>query len=389
MKAIILICGILLMASQVQASTLRMAQEISQQREVKTYQYRLKTGLMSSLVFNMGFGKAETISDADLRLLRSVDVFQVDLVFSDFPNDVNHEPLNLRRIKFMERMRKDLVSDYNIEWKLVRQMACKNESEAKIMFHGIVVHYRPVQTEEVMEADLSFMGSFLPKEEDLGSTKDIKKLKNSYPDTTIFSVLNRNKSWKNMTIVADLTGSMSPYVGQLILWFKLNINQNRVNNVVFFNDGNMTPDRLKRIGSTGGIYDGEATTYADLRELAIKTISSGYGGDGPENDCEALIEAVKRVPKSKELVLIADNLAPIKDYELLDKIKVPVHVVLCGSSYGVNLQYMNLARRTGGSIHSMEKDLENLITLNEGKVFIFLGKKYKIENDLIIEVREG
>ena len=33
--------------------------------------------------------------------------------------------------------------------------------------------------------------------------------------------MERHPEWNNMLVVADLTGSMSPYVGQLLLWLKL------------------------------------------------------------------------------------------------------------------------------------------------------------------------
>ena len=43
----------------------------------------------------------------------------------------------------------------------------------------------------------------------------------------------------------------------------------------------------------------------------------GYGGDCPENNMEALIKGVKQATPYKELVMIADNYAPVKDIELL------------------------------------------------------------------------
>ena len=69
MKVLISVFSILLFTIHSHAATLRSAEEISTQRELKMYQYRLKTGLMSALVFNMSFGKSETISDADAERL--------------------------------------------------------------------------------------------------------------------------------------------------------------------------------------------------------------------------------------------------------------------------------------------------------------------------------
>ena len=70
-------------------------------------------------------------------------------------------------------------------------------------------------------------------------------------------VLDRKKEWKNKIVVTDVTGSMSPYTTQLLLWYKLHETEKDVNQFVFFNDGNMTPDDKKVIGATGGIYSCE------------------------------------------------------------------------------------------------------------------------------------
>ena len=64
---------------------------------------------------------------------------------------------------------------------------------------------------------------------------------------TVERVFERNKSWENMLVVADLTGSMTPYTRQLLLRFKLNAARKAVKHFMFFNDGDMKPDRTKRI----------------------------------------------------------------------------------------------------------------------------------------------
>ena len=41
--------------------------------------------------------------------------------------------------------------------------------------------------------------------------------------------------------------------------------------------------------------------------------------------------------------------------------------------------HIDLAKATGGSIHTMEEDLTELSALNEGEILKILGKKYIIE----------
>ncbi len=45
----------------------------------------------------------------------------------------------------------------------------------------------------------------------------------------------------------------------------------------------------------------------------------------------------------------------------------------------VNTDYLDLARVTKGSIHSVEQDIENLININEGQTIDFDGKKYILQ----------
>jgi len=41
---------------------------------------------------------------------------------------------------------------------------------------------------------------------------------------------------------------------------------------------------------------------------------------------------------------------------------------------------LELAYKTGGSLHTMEEDLENLINLNNGSVIEFAGSKFQVIN---------
>jgi hypothetical protein len=169
---------------------------------------------------------------------------------------------------------------------------------------------------------------------------------------------------------------MSPYSVQLLVWNKLNFSTGRGKYFTFFNDGDGKPDFRKYIGSTGGIYHVNAESYEDVEKKAIATIQKGNGGDAPENDVEAILSASHEFPDADELVLIADNYANVKDLSLLKKINKPVHVILCGVYNGlVNADYVELAYRTCGTLHTMEQDIENLATLNE-------GGKIKIGNNL-------
>ena len=102
----------------------------------------------------------------------------------------------------------------------------------------------------------------------------------------VSEALNRNPQWKNMLVVEDVTGSMLPYVADLLVWNALGVNAKKVRHVVLFNDvdGKKTSDKV--VGKTGGIYHVNSGKIEDLEETMIRAMAAGNGGDTPENDIE-------------------------------------------------------------------------------------------------------
>ena len=201
---------------------------------------------------------------------------------------------------------------------------------------------------------------------------------NPTTDTVVKAVLNRNK-WSEKLIFCDLTGSMSPYAAQLALWYKLSYLKEKNLQFVFFNDGDNMPDSEKKIGSTGGIYYSASKGIDSLFNLIGKVSSAGEGGDCPENNMEALIKGVKMAKPYREMVMIADNNAPVKDIELLAKFNLPVHIILCGvyNDY-VLIDYLNIAWKTKGTIHTIEQDITGLASMLEGQEIKIGNRLYRI-----------
>ncbi|HAK12597.1 MAG TPA: hypothetical protein DCO78_12090, partial [Chitinophagaceae bacterium] len=63
-----------------------------------------------------------------------------------------------------------------------------------------------------------------------------------------------------------------------------------------------------------------------ISELIQTTMLKGSGGDLQENNCEALLYAVNHCSQYGDLVIVADSWAPVRDLELLPKLKQPVKV---------------------------------------------------------------
>jgi hypothetical protein len=196
-------------------------------------------------------------------------------------------------------------------------------------------------------------------------------------DTTVSAVFKRH-NWDKAMVIADVTGSMYPYTSQLLLWLKLKTHDGLKRSFIFFNDGDDTPDEKKINGKTGGIYPIATSKYEEVEEVIIKAMKAGCGGDAPENNIEALLTADKLCGTCDTIVMIADNWAPVKDIKLIAALKKPVKIILCGVYGAINPDYLNIARKTKGSIHLIEKDIYELSKMHEGDMIEISGRKYKI-----------
>ena len=206
------------------------------------------------------------------------------------------------------------------------------------------------------------------------------------PDSTLFKIFNRN-TWNNTAVVSDVTGSMFPYGAQLLLWLKLNSLDSFTNRFTFFNDGDIKPDEEKIIGNTKGIYNKICHSFDEVKALMIHTMQKGSGGDLPENNIEALLKTEEEYPQIDYTILIADNWANIKDKVLIPQLKKPVRIVLCGVMNDlINTDYLNLARKTRGSIHLMDEDLMELASLHEGEEIKIGYRVYKIVKGNFMEI---
>jgi hypothetical protein len=204
-------------------------------------------------------------------------------------------------------------------------------------------------------------------------------------DTVISAVLNRNK-WKNKLIVSDVTGSMQPYTAQLSMWYQLNYLSEKNLQFVFFNDGDHMDDNKKEIGNTGGIYYTKPVKVDALITFIAMATSSGSGGDCPENNMEALIKGTKMASEYDEIVMIVDNDAPVKDIRLLKEFDKPVHIILCGLNTFVLEDYLLIAWKTKGSVHTIDEDISKIAKINEGEVLKINGFEYKIMGGQFVRI---
>jgi hypothetical protein len=168
------------------------------------------------------------------------------------------------------------------------------------------------------------------------------------PDTNVLEILNRQRDLKKKVVVQDVTGSMAPYTTQVLLWILLQPELLNEGKFLFFNDGDNMPDEWKVIGKTGGLYP-LRTSHADtLKDMAFRAMRNGSGGDIPENNVEAILRAIEAFPEADTLLMIADNMAPVKDMKLLGRVSKPVNIVLCNIGNNINPNMIDIVIKTGG-----------------------------------------
>lgn len=385
------------------------------------------------------FGKPALQLPVPMPSLDSVQVTAIDLVFTDYPSSDGLVALNTKRIQNLFTAFPQLAM-HAVEWNVVRQMNGALREDAISMFHGFVIYCRPLQNRAAIKKDIENLKTMLspevtvvkkrqgfvaadtnltklryeteeyttvlklpageamqmvgidPKEKTAFKANDSlfvylkpatdSSFKTSYkapPDSTVIKVLDR-MPWDNMMVAADVTASMYPYTGQLLLWLKLHEDERRIKQFVFFNDGDDKDDALKITGNTGGIYSTQSSVFEVVEALLYKTMNNGNGGATPENNIEALLKGSSSCNNCGSLVMIADNGSRVSDMSLLPQLHQPVHVILCGVHGNINPDYLDIANATGGSVHTAAEDLGFTLQLKEGAVINLHGKSYVLSN---------
>lgn len=306
------------------------------------------------------------------RILNQETITQVDLVYSDYPEGEDFTELNRNRIIELFMHCPNAFNKQIITWRIVKQTGVKSNSDLKNYFHGFVVYYRPL----------------IPFVTEKQYFEDILSKKQTLRDSSVLKILTRNNRWSNMLCVADVTGSMSPYTVQLLLWTKLNEQLKTFKQFVFFNDNDEKSNDQTKVLDTSGIWSIDSF---DSEEVFNKMIYSMGAGGHMENDLEAIFYAVKKYPNNiKNIILIADNWEDPCDMQLLPKLrdlKIPIRVVVCGVNGVLNTRYLDIAYATNGSVHTMEDDLVEMGKMSEGKIFKISGLEFKLVGNRFIPLK--
>jgi len=375
----------------------------------------------NQLYIAMPFAKKIVLNPEQKQQLSEKVIIKLELVYTKYrkSNSFNQKKLNHNRLKELNRLAPSIFENRFWEFQLTSQTKAKSRETGNKMFHGFVVTFRPSSTKQTLKKEASYLSDLvntmlktdslvndtLPQVFHLGKVrydpnkgylrdtiwrKDTVALlpppaffynHSLYNDSTVLNSFSRNKNWKNFIIVTDVTGSMSPYSAQVFVWLKEQAENKLAQCFVFFNDGDEKPSRKKLPLETKGIYVTKSSGLEDVVNTAKKCMNNGSGGgENLENDIESILDGIKHHPGANEVILIADNMESMRDYKFLKQIKKPVHVILCGAENRINIQYLDLARQTKGSVHTKNADIINLQDIKEKEHFFIEEKEYLYEN---------
>lgn len=364
----------------------------------------------------MPFGKKTVLNPEQKQLIYEKVLVKLELVYTKYRSSetFNQQQLNTNRFIELEKLAPEIFENRFWGYELISQTNGNSTAECDKMFHGFVLTFRPNSTKNSLTQEANYLDKLVttlikndsiatdttPKnftikthyDMTVGYLHDTIWFVDTFPkpsppdffynqslfnDSTVLNTFARNQNWQNFIVVTDVTGSMSPYSAQVFVWLKAQAENKKAKYFVFFNDGDEKESRKKTPLDTKGIYIVENKSLEDVMKTATKCMKNGSGGgESMENDVEAIIEGLKYYPNVEGVILVADNHEIMRDYDYINKIKVPVHVILCGAENRINIQYMDLVRQTKGTLHTSKSDITNLQDIKENEHFFIEKKEY-------------
>ena len=376
MKQLLVLCLFVFTSFSVFAQSASLVMGKAETRETRDYDPA--TAVEGTFLFPTAFGKIAVTNTSHSKLLDKVVIYRVELVYSKYPKtnnfqEIQQRKLNMARLEELEKTAPQLFKA-NVEWEFVAHVV-NTASQARELYHGFVVYYKMKEEKKVEKTE----NNETPEKPEVPQKPEIPVPTFAYNDeseeatfikegkpkpNSTYQVFDR-QDWKDVVVVCDWTASMYHFATPVLLWHNQKNSQSdtsSIQNFVFFNDGDDTPNKEKKIGSTGGIYATKTGNTDEALQMMEESKAAGTGGDFPENDIEALIYAQKNYPEAKALVLIADNMAAVRDIKLLEQLtesETPVHILIARTEEIdlIRPEYWDIAIQTKGTIHTLEKDI--------------------------------
>jgi hypothetical protein len=373
----------------------------------------------NQLAIAMPFAKEIILNPEQQKYFDEQVVVKIELVYTKYRTSptFDQKQLNFNRLTELNKLLPDLFKNPLWDYALVSQTNGNSREECNPMFHGFIFTFRPNSSPTTLAEESSYLQKVIDNlikqnnndpndklsyelktrwdtkigyvHDTIWKVNDIKEVPvpdifydhSLYKDSTVLNVFERNQSWQNFAVVTDVTGSMSPYIAQVFVWLKQQTENNNAKYFVFFNDGDNKESRKKKPLETGGVYGTTNKGLETVMQTAARCMQNGSGGgERQENDVEAILLAQQEYEDAKEIILVADNFESMRDYKHIDEIKKPVRIIACGVKNRINIEYLDLARITKGSVHTKTEDVYDLDKVKQGQQISIAGERYIFDN---------
>lgn len=408
---------LLIFTNHVQANQLEQLVNVKviEQNEVNIHQL-----LPNQLAISMPFANQLILNPDQKLALQEKVVVKIELVYTKYRTSptFDQKQLNYNRLVELKKLVPNLFENPLWEFELISQTNGNSQEECTPMFHGFIITFRPNSSNNTLLQEAEYLDKVVAQlikkskkdsipdkmtydlktrwdnvigyvhdtvwkinEEEQVEPPDFFYNHELFKDSTVINAFSRNNTWKNFIVVTDVTGSMSPYIAQVFVWLKEQAENNEAKYFVFFNDGDAKSSGQKKPLKTEGIYGGlNKGLDAVMQKAALCMKNGSGGGEGLENDVEAMLFGQEAYVEASEIILIADNYESMRDYKFLDQIKKPVRIIICGAKTRVNIEYLDLAKATKGSVHTTKSDVLNLSSVKENQIVTIDGQTYLFYN---------
>ncbi|MFT4760043.1 MAG: hypothetical protein ACI9XO_002413 [Paraglaciecola sp.] len=185
----------------------------------------------------------------------------------------------------------------------------------------------------------------------------------------IKAMLYRNKNqWKKKRIVANIDCSMYQYIDELMVWNYTDLSEQNNNTYWLFNGFQNNAETSETNHHKRGVYHVSKNNIEGFFNTIDKIVDFSCSGNRLENVVEALIIGAENKSTEEELLFIADNYSDVSDLDKIADLTTPIRVLLTASEHGINEQYLEIAYKTKGSVHTTKEDVfsKELAALKDG-----------------------
>ena len=135
---------------------------ILQNRILKISAYQQNFISQESKLFNMQFGKSNFVDTTGIHQLNNTEILSIDLVFTDYPSNLDLKPLNKQRFLQLNKLLPNAINNKYTKWQIIRQMDGADKQTAKGMLHGFVINYRKPTTAADTKKEIDYIYALTP-----------------------------------------------------------------------------------------------------------------------------------------------------------------------------------------------------------------------------------